>query len=417
MHYPPNHLYLMQWCDEHTEFWVNSFGMASDEYSILFFGNYLAENGLSCLTKEIELRILRDDVSLLFIEVSSPLFNPFFLEGLKEKYGLMIVIFAIDDEFKFDWISSTYAMISDLVLTLDYVSVDRYRQSGINAHFFMHPIYIPDIEDIAAENSYTHKISFVGRVSEDKPSRQEILNFLEKNNTGISIISTSGSKNSRYLSRNEMYSIFKNSLINLGFSGITTYYISKDPLFERKRGTKARHLEISAVGGFCLNEYSISSAKHLREGIEIVLFKSKKDLLEKIHYYFNHEEEVAEIAMAASKAIKERFSTEAVALKLRSLIKDSLQYDGKDLYGNELKTETNVAFAHNFIEFTLKISLGLLLKGRIRRFFKDVGELFRFLSSLSKNKSFLTVIKVVLISIYRLGKTLLSSILGRFRSR
>ena len=121
--------------------------------------------------------------------------------------------------------------------------------------------------------------------------------------------------------------------------------------------------------------------------------------------------------MAASKAVKERFSTEAVALKLRSLIKNSLQYDGKDLYGNELKAETNVAFAHNFIEFTFKNSLGLLLKGRLWGFFKDVGELFRFLSSLSKNKSFLTVIKVVLISIYRLGKTILSSFLRRFRSR
>ena len=246
---------------------------------------------------------------------------------------------------------------------------------------------------------------------------RNLLNFLEKNNTGISIISTSGSKNSRYLSRNEMYSIFKNSLINLSFSGITTYTTSENPLFERKRGTKARHLEISAVGGFCLSEYSISSAKHLRDGKEIVLFKSKKDLLEKIHYYFNHEEEAAEIAMAASKAIKERFSKEAVALKLRSLIKDSLQYDGKDLYGNELKAETNVAFAHNFIEFTFKNSLGLLLKGRLRGFFKDLGELFRFLSSFSKNKSFLTGMRVVLISIYRLGKTLLSSFLRRFRSR
>ena len=416
MHYPSSQLYLMHSWDAHTEFWLKGFSMASDEYSILYFGDSVAESGLYDLNKVIEQRIIKDNVSMLFIEVSSPIINPFFLERLKEKYGLMIVIFVLDDEFKFDWISSTYGTISDLVLTLDYVSVDRYRQSGINAHFFMHPINIPDIEDISTENNYTHKISFVGRVSEDKPSRQELLNFLEKNNTGVSIISTSGSKNSRYLSRNEMYSVFKNSLINLSFSGITTYVTTENPLLESKRGTKARHLEISAVGAFCLSEYSISSAKHLRDGKEIVLFKSKKDLLEKIHYYFNHEEEAAEIAMAASKAIKERFSKEAVGLKLRSLIKESLQYNGKDLYGNVLKTKTNAAFAHSFIGFTFERSLVLLLKGRLKVFFKDLSELWRFLSSFSKNKSFLTVIRVVFISIYLSGKTILSSFLRRFRS-
>ena len=81
------------------------------------------------------------------------------------------------------------------------------------------------------------------------------------------------------------------------------------------------------------------------------------------------------------------------------------------------KERQNLIIEDYGTEFTFEKSIALLLKGKLKLFFKDLSELWRFLSSFSKNKSFLSVIRVVLISVYHLGKTLLSCLLRRFRSK
>jgi len=401
-------MYLMSGNDRHTRFWANGFGLAANNYKIIIAGDLLSNHGIHALSCEIENEIVENEISLLLIEVSSPIYDPFVIMELKRKYGLMVVLLAIDDEFKFDWISSTYATIADLVLTTDHVSVDRYRQSGINAHFFLHPIYIPPKETKQRQDDTKHGVSFVGRVDEGKPSRMAFVRFLARNDIDVLCLSSSGKDDPSFLSREDMYSVFRTSAINLSFSGITTYVRANNVLNDRSRGMKGRPFEIAAAGGFCLSEYSISLANCFEDGVDIVFFHSKEGLLEKIRYYLMNRDEAEKIAAAGSKKITKQFSCEAVATRLRELIEESQAYTGVDLYGEPHRLQVSVWFAHSFIEFTLPSTIALLFKGRLRSFLNDSLDLARFIKRLTASIGVLLTLQVILIVLYRLGRTMLA---------
>ena len=393
--------------DTHTDSWVSCFRDSAEEYTTLYTGNYIHEFGVYYLHHEIEEIIKRDNISLIFLEVSTFLVNPFILQKLKKKYKLTIVLFQLDDEFKFETHSVVYATIADLVLSFDYVSVDRYRQSGINAHFFMHQIYTPSLEDLDKFKIDDYKVAFLGQIT-GKPSRKKLIDYLIEKGVEIEVIETSGSN---FLERDHMHSVFKNTPINLSFSGITDYIKSDNPLQAMKRGAKARHLEIASSRGFCISEYSIAASKQLEEDKEIVFFTSKEDLLNKIQFYLENEGKRKEIATSARKAIKERFSNEAVSSKLSGLIQGSRKFKGKNLFGESLDLICSRYFAFSYIAASFPYSFRLLLKGKLRTFLLDMVKISKFISEYISNKSLLDGCLVFIISIYRIIKTFLAGLL------
>ena len=409
MIYPDKHLYLMH----SNEPWVTTFSLSASKHLVLNTGKYSRKFGISALHKHIEEIVKENKISLLFLELSTNIIDPFVLEELKSKYKLTLVLFQLDDEFKFETISATYATIADLVLTLDYVSIDRYRQSGINAHLFMHSIYMPDQKILDEKEGGNYEVCFLGRLA-DKPSRKEMIDFLVEKGVEIKVIDTSGEN---FLERDHMYSIFKNSKINLSFSGITDYINSENPLQAKKRGVKARHLEIAAAGGFCLAEYSIVAAEHLREDKEISFFYSKEELLNKINFYLDRDNERKEIASNAKKAIDKRYSPLSVSFLLKDLIKSAIKYKGKDLYGEDLELSCSKSFAVSYINFSFPYSVRLLLRGKFRIFFKDFSQFCRFLKNFIRRKSLLQGIGVFIISLYRLIKFYISPIYRKFKSK
>ncbi len=94
----------------------------------------------------------------------------------------------------------------------------------------------------------------------------------------------------------EMPFVFKNSRINLNIS-----------LRSIRTGIPLRALDIMGCGGFLLSNYQEELAQYFKEGVELVLFYSLEDCLEKIEYYLSHEKERKSIALAGHEAVKERF--------------------------------------------------------------------------------------------------------------
>ena len=142
MNYPKNQLFIMPSNHELTNSWASTFKKQADFSKIIYSDSYKLEGFagfLEIVTKEIEL----NNVNLLFIDVSTAILNPFSLYELKKKYSLLIVCLGIDDEYKFDWITSSYATVSDLFITTDFVSKYRYKMAGINAHYLPLPVEIP----------------------------------------------------------------------------------------------------------------------------------------------------------------------------------------------------------------------------------------------------------------------------------
>jgi glycosyltransferase involved in cell wall biosynthesis len=394
-------------------FWSNVYGLAADNYKVIFANDFMRRYGIHALFNKIKKEIIENNISLLLIEISSPIYDPFFIFDLKQEYGLTVVLLALDDEFKFDWISSTYATIADLVLTTDYVSVNRYRQAGVNAHFFMLPVYIPHEMPEQSRNALKYSVSFVGIVDKNKLSRLEFARFLAKNGIAVSYFGCSGTNDPSYLSLDEMYSIFRNSAINLNFTGITTYLDKYDNvLYTRIRGMKLRPLEILAAGGFCISEYSISLAKLLEDGVDIVFFRSKAELIEKIMYFVSHQDEAKRIANNGAKKIKEQYSNEALAKRLEELVQESLKYLGIDLFGEPHRVKVSRWLASSFISFTLSNSVTLLFKGRLLLFFSDFWHLVNFLRRLSVCTDTLLALKLAFLALLKLGKYVLAKIIS-----
>lgn len=403
MSFPSNHLHVMTGSDELTQFWSNSYGLAAENYKVIFSNDFRRRYGLHALNKKIEREIIENKISLLLIEISSPLFNPFIIFDLKQKYDLIIVLIAIDDEFKFDWISSSYATVADLVLTTDYISVNRYRQSGVRAHFVPLPVNVPHVILQQSKDDPKYGVSFVGRVDEGKPGRAKFRKFLAKE-IDVSYFGSTGPNDPLFLSTNEMHSIYRNSAINLNFTGITTYLKIDNPLFKRIRGMKLRPFEIVAAGGFCISEFSISVAKCLEDGIDIVFFKNNAELLEKIQYFLSHQNEAKNIAENGKQKIKQQFSAEATANRLTELIKESQEHLGFDLFGDPLWVKVSRWYASSFMVFTLSNSFNLLLKGQFSSFFKDSWSCFCFLRRFSVDVGMRKTLKVSFLVLYKLVK-------------
>ena len=406
-----NHLYVMASKDELTEFWAESFGLAADSYRVIFADEIRREYGLCTLYKDIEAEIVEHSISVLLIDLSAPIYDPFVLRELKQKYNLMVVLVVGDDEFKFSWISSSYATLADLVLSTDYVSIDRYRQSGVNAHFFPYPVYIPDELPTRTEEGLGYGVSIVGATKKkgESESRSELIQFLT-NKIDISLFLNYGTSDPRYLSRDDMYSVFHNSVINLNFAGICSYTKPDDPLFKRIRGMKLRPFEIAAAGGFCMSEFSISLSKSFEDEVDIIFFRNRGELLEKITYFLEHKDEAKRIAKNAAQKIREQYSPEAVAKKLATRIQQSQQHIGIDLYGTPHIVQASRWLASSYLVFALSNSVNLALKGKLGSCFHDSWSCTRFLKSFLDDAGALATLKVTLLSLYQLGKVALGKV-------
>ena len=95
----------------------------------------------------------------------------------------------------------------------------------------------------------------------------------------------------------EMPGIFHNSKINLN---ITLRCIQS--------GIPLRCLDIMNYGGFLLSNYQPELAEYFEDGKDLVLYESYTDLIHKIDYYLNHDEEREEIARNGQRKVQEHFS-------------------------------------------------------------------------------------------------------------
>lgn len=94
-----------------------------------------------------------------------------------------------------------------------------------------------------------------------------------------------------------MPKVFKCSKINLNLTakGIQS-------------GASLRIYDVLGCGGFLLSNYQAELPEQFEIGKEIVLFESEKDLLEKITYYLEHEEERRWIAKNGYEKVKEQYT-------------------------------------------------------------------------------------------------------------
>ena len=211
-------------------------------------------------------------------------------------------------------------------------------------------------------------MSFVGNLI-DKFGRDENIEFLSKN--GISAEAYGyGSKNGE-IPLGEMVEIFNKSKINLNFTQISSKNSLRKELKinEYLRSIKGRATEIALCGGFVLSEYAIGMEYIFELDKEIVIFKEKEEMLEKIIYFLKNDEKRNEIARNGYlRALKDYEISTAIPKLITEINKIRIQK--QKCYSRPIYTDKD--FIKNYTTFRVLMIAKLIKLGKIRFVFQEM---------------------------------------------
>ena len=259
-------------------------------------------------------------------EIISPnvvLFLESFLHGVttREAQNLLnnikgIKVFVgLDDEYHYRW-TLALAPYMHKVFTNDTVAFEYLKQLGIPCSIWTNPV--PMVENSKrVEKKYKYDVSFIGKVSRDKPGRYNLLKVIQTTFPNSFIPGLYGER----VELNVVHETFRSSKINLNLTGISDFPVDWPlPLQHLRHGNKGRPFEVGACGGFCLSEFAPTTERIIGEVDCIAFFEGIDQCLERINYYLENESE------RKKKAARLKAFTE----------KNILSNSSANLFGNEL---------------------------------------------------------------------------------
>ena len=216
-----------------------------------------------------------------------------------------------------------------------------------------------------------------------------------------------------FIPREEMNWIFKNSQINLSFSGLSSIIKNDNPLSLRARGMKLRPFEILGAGGFCLSEYSVSLSKSLVDGEDLVYYYSKDDLINKIKFYLDNPQEAKKIAKQGHEKVVNNYSVESTSNKLKILIEDTLKLESNNLFNEDLIPGISRSFLGVHMELVMESMIKSLIKLRIKSFILEAKYTINFLKNSKRSLPASELITILTKTFYRTIKTILKPIFSK----
>lgn len=241
------------------------------------------------------------------------------IQEITQKSGAITLNWLFDDHWKFDNYSRYWAPLYHWVTTTDPLSIEKYHRIGykniLNTpqgcnHFVYKPLNLPKI----------YEVSFVGR---PHGNRKQVIERIRK--ADIDVRCWGEGWPTGHIPQEDMLKVFSQSKINLNLtksSGIVwkeiasiflkksydnslrishpKYWVNnfKSFLGTFREQLKGRTFEIPGCGGFMLTGWADNLDKYYEIGKEIVVFRNTKDLIKKINYYLEHDEERERITKA-----------------------------------------------------------------------------------------------------------------------
>ena len=146
-----------------------------------------------------------------------------------------------------------------------------------------------------------YDVTFFGNISGSQhfDPRKNALDFLAQNSIKVNGMTSDWQKNGTRLEYNEMMNVLANSKIGLNFS-----HHGKDGI------VTSRAFEIIASGALLIQNPVASMHSIFKKGTEFIEFTSHEDLLTKIKFYCENEEERIRIARNASQRLMENYTAE-----------------------------------------------------------------------------------------------------------
>lgn len=243
------------------------------------------------------------------------IYEEFFIDTLvkikKVSPNTKIINFFGDDDTLFENYSRFVAPLFDCSMVFQTDFIEKYKKDGVNSVFKSIGLDLDYYKPIKTEKKYD--VSFIGTPKKD---RYDFISHLIKNDVNVTIFGAGWEKHpdlkenyAGKLSKERLIEVINQSKINLSF---TKNYLGKVHFV-------GRVTEIAACKSFLLSEYFQGYYDLYRKN-EIIMFKDKKDLLEKVKYYLKNEREREEIAARAYKrAVKEQSLEKETVFALKNM--------------------------------------------------------------------------------------------------
>jgi spore maturation protein CgeB len=226
----------------------------------------------------------------------SPLFSESLLDGIR-KSGVITLYWFVED-FRVLTYWKRIAPHFDIFFSIQTGAfVEALAEAGANNHYYLPVAFDNNLEDFPVRSPTRTPLSFMGA---PYPNRVRVFEKLARYNLKIygegwdsypvSGIATGG----RRITTAEARSIYRNTAINLNL------HSSMDPHTIGGDFVNPRTFELAGLGCFQLSDRR-ELLPPLYEEDEVVRFGDEADLMEKIEYYLEHEDEREEIAGKARR--------------------------------------------------------------------------------------------------------------------
>lgn len=305
---------------EHNNFYESLRKLPGVEL-IYFPYDYILELGKEKWNSELLNLIKAQKPDVFFAFMFTDEFNPDILEEIK-KITTSVVWFS-DDHWRFENYSRYYVPHFFWAITTYSKAVEKYKKIGINNVIRSQWAANTDIYKKIESNDSFRDVTFVGTWS--RP-RQKIISALERAGVKVNAYG-SGWKQGR-VNKDKMLEIFSNSKINLALNPAPSLFNVNSLarlFFKRSRNKfvpdfhlwnnlkswfnrripqiKARHFEIPACGGFVISSLADDIENYFEPNKEMVFYKNLDDLIGKIKYYLEHNEERRKIAESSYQRV------------------------------------------------------------------------------------------------------------------
>ena len=277
------------------------------------------EVGRDVMNAELKELVDKEKPELVFVAMFTDQLIGKVMDDISKDKNCQTIAYFIDDNWRFHNYSKYWASHFNWVITTDSKAPTKYKKIGYKSviksqfacnYFLYKPLDLPKIYDV----------TFVGQ---PHGNRKKLIDKIKK--AGIKVECWGKGWPNGRVSQEEMINIFSQSRINLNFTKISGDFSLKSliRIFIKKtngkirldsprcwvdnlksfivsvrKQIKGRNFEIPGCGGFLLTGDADNLTDYYEDGKEIVIYKNTKDLIRKIKYYLEHDEERETIAKA-----------------------------------------------------------------------------------------------------------------------
>ncbi len=269
--------------------------------------------GKDVMNKKLLDYVKDKELDLIIFAMDEEEFYPETILKIAELHPNTRTLFIIsDDDTRFYHYSRYYAVLFDNTITSSGDFTPEYRKDGINDAYHHVAYNTYKLKPLNIKKKYD--VTFIGR---PKANRQDIIKYLLENKIKVKLFGWDWYKYPEFkniykgpLDQEDYAKTINQTKINLSLT--RSGYSEEKQVFNLKFSI----FEKALCSSFQLVESNPEIIKLFKPGREMIFFESKNELLKKINYYLEHENEREGIAKKTYDTVLKKYNSKKLMKKI-----------------------------------------------------------------------------------------------------